>query len=73
MNFLYNFFQTSDWSKYFKGIFAIDHFILCSISGELAIDRAKFSKELVDRSNLKAITVGKVAIDRSKFSKELGD
>ena len=44
-----------------------------SISGKVAIDLFKFSKELGDRSNLNAITHGKVAIDWFKFSKELGD
>jgi hypothetical protein len=70
MDFLYNFFQTCDRSKYFKGIFVIDRLILCTISREPAIDRSKCSKKLDDRSKLKAITVGKVAINRSKFSKE---
>jgi hypothetical protein len=37
------------------------------------IDQFEFSKELGNRSNLNAITVGQVAIGWSKFSKEIGD
>ena len=65
MDFLYNLFQTSNRSKYFKGIFAIyrSSYSLYNFKGS-AIDRSKFSKELHDRSNLKAIIVQFLENDR---------
>ena len=57
MDFLYNFFQTCDRSKYFKRNFCDrSPYSLYNFKGP-AIDRSKFSKELHNRSDLKAIIV----------------
>jgi hypothetical protein len=44
---LYNFFQICDWSHYFKGIIAIDHLTLCTISRDLRSIDPNFQRNCV--------------------------